>query len=260
MRFYLFLAIIIIVVSCKSGKLQKKGVDLGNSTEEPGKSTSITKAELEINRFDFSQIRFKSDVDLQSKAISQKFPITIHVQKDAVIWASVSIGLEIGRAKITKDSLVFLDRFNRKAYLGTWDELSYTTGFNLDYNTLQSLLIGDMLFEISDTDSIETSGSVSTVFQEREGLGFVSKIDNTVHRLFELGGKDPKSGATLLLNFKSFISENNRLVPSVISMLLSGNSDTKLDVKHSRIEFQDSGLSFAFTIPANYKIEKLPGL
>lgn len=258
MRITLVFATLIIffLTSCRSNKLQKKGVDIGKANVD----STVTGGKLVINELDFSQIRFKSDVDLSSKAISQKFPITIHIQKDAVIWASVSIGLEIGRAKITQDSLVFMDRFNRRAYMGTWNELSAASGFELSYNILQSMLIGDMPFPIESNDQINMGASVSSVLQERNGMVFDNKIDNTVQKLFEVKGKDPGSGSALDLSFKSFITENSRMLPSVISMILSGKTDAKLEVKHSRIEFVESGLSFSFSVPANYKIERLPGI
>lgn len=258
MRVFLILMSLVVMVSCKSGKLQKKGVDLGRDQKD---SSAVTETAFKLDAVQFNQIRFKSDVDISSKAFSQKFPINIHVEKDKIIWASVSIGLEIGRAKITQDSLVFMDRFNRKAYMGTWQELSRASGFQLDYNILQAMLIGDMIFPITADDQVVLGSSTSSVLQKRDGLAFESKVDNSVYKLFEVLGQDPKSDSRLNLNFKSFVTENNQLVPSVISMLLSGKTDAKLDIKHSRIEFLDQGgLSFAFNVPANYKIEKLPGL
>ena len=258
MRLLLILISVAVMVSCKSGKLQKKGVELGKETKD---SSVAGAAAFRVDATDFNQMRFKSDVDIASKAFSQKFPITIHVEKDKVIWATISIGLEIGRAKITQDSLIFMDRFNRRAYMGTWDELSKASDFKLNFSTLQSMLVGDMIFPVEDSDEVVLGNATSSVLQKRAGLNFESKVDNSVYKLFEIQGDDPKTGAKLSLNFKSFVTESNRLVPSVISMLLSGKEDAKLDIKHSRIEFLDAGgLSFSFNVPANYKIEKLPGL
>jgi hypothetical protein len=256
MRLLLILVSFAMMVSCKSGKLQKKGVELGKET-----SDSSAVAAFKVDPTEFNQIRFKSDVDIASKAFSQKFPITIHVEKDKVIWATVSIGLEIGRAKITQDSLVFMDRFNRRAYIGTWDELSKTSDFELNFGILQAMLVGDMIFPVENNDEIILGNPTSSVLQKRAGLNFESKVDNSVHKLYEVKGTDPKNDSQLNLSFKSFVTESNRLVPSVISMLLSGKGDAKMDIKHSRIEFLDAGgLSFSFNVPANYKIEKLPGL
>jgi hypothetical protein len=255
---YLFLILVVLATACKSGKLQKKGVDLGKESSD---SLKVSPSEFRVDETSFNQVRFKSDVDIATKSFSQKFPITIHVEKDKVIWASISIGLEIGRAKITQDSLIFMDRFNRKAYVGTWEELSKTSDFDLNFNILQSMLVGDMLFPIESNDKVVVESVISSVLQKRANLDFESKIDNTVYKLFEVIGTDPKSKSQLNLSFKSFVNENSRMTPSVISMLLSGRTEAKLDIKHSRIEFLDAGgLSFAFSVPTNYKIEKLPGL
>lgn len=247
---------VLLMASCRSGKLQKKGVDLGQT---PADST-VQSGELILAEPQFTEIRFKSEADLSSSAISQKFPVTFHVRKDSIIWASVSVGLELGRAKITKDSLIFLDRFNRKAYRGTWEELSRASGFDLNYNLLQALLTGGMLFPREAEDRVEAGSAVSMIRQVRNGVSFESRIDNAVNKLFEVKGEDTGSGSKLDLGFKRFVTQNQQLIPSVISMLLTGKTQVRLEIVHSRIELMEGGLSFSFTVPAGYKTEPLPGI
>jgi len=248
--------LILLMASCRSGKLQKKGVDLGKASAD----STVVSPDFTVAEPQFTEIRFKSEADISSAAVSQRFPVTFHIRKDSMIWASVSIGLELGRAKITRDSLIFLDRFNRKAYMGTWEELSRASGFELNYSLLQSLLTGGMLFPAEEGDQVEAGAGVSYLRQVRNGISFESRIDNSVHKLFEVRGEDPRSGSKLELGFSRFITQNEQLIPSVISMLLSGSSRARLEITHSRIEFAEGGLSFSFNVPENYKKEPLPGI
>ncbi len=250
------LLLLVFMASCRSGKLQKKGVDLGKTPADSIAHSGV----LTVAEPQFTELRFRSEANISSAAISQRFPVTFHIRKDSIIWASVSIGLELGRAKITKDSLIFLDRFNRKAYIGTWEELSRASGFDLNYNLLQALLTGGMLFPAEAEDTLEPGSAVTALRQVRNGISFESRIDNSVHKLFEVRGEDPGRGSKLELDFKRFINQNEQLIPSVISMVLTGRAPARLEITHSRIEFAEEGLSFSFSVPASYKTEPLPGI
>lgn len=258
MRIYHILTVLLILImaSCRSGKLQKKGIDLGKTQAD----STVLHSDFEVAEPRFTELRFKSEADISSAALSQKFPVTFHIRKDSIIWASVSIGLELGRAKITKDSLFFLDRFNRKAYIGTWEELSRASGFDLNYSLLQALLTGGMLFPAGEGDQVEPGSTVSQIRQVRNGVSFESRVDNSVNKLFEVTGEDPRNGSKLELGFSRFVTRNDQLIPSVISMLLTGKSNARLEITHSRIEFAEEGLSFSFSVPASYKTEPLPGI
>ncbi len=258
MRIYPLLTALLMVltVSCRSGKLQKKGVDLGKNSG----TSALGHPDFSLAEPRFQELRLRSEAAVSAGTFSQKFPVIFHIRKDSMIWASVSVGLEVGRAKITRDSLVFLDRFNRKAYIGTWEELSRASGFDLNYPLLQALLTGGMLFPVEEQDKLEAGSAVSVLRQVRNEVTFESRIDNSVHKVFQVAGEDPRLKTRLDLAFSRFITQEDQLIPSVISMLLTGRSNAKLEVVHSRIELTDQGLSFSFGIPESYKILPIPGI
>lgn len=258
MRIYFSLILLVFFTSCKSGKLHKKGKDLAEVAPITGEGKGSHS--LNLKSLDFNEVKFKSDVNIKSKAISQGVPMTIHVKKDEVIWASVSIGLEIARAKITQDSLVFLDRFNRRAYIGTWEELSESANFELNFNILQSMLLGNMIFPILDNDKVVIEKEIASISQLRSGKDFESKINNIEGRLFEVKGYDPASKSSLEMSYKGFITEKQHLVPTLINLILKGQESAELSVKHTKVDFVESGLSFSFNVPSSYKILKLPGI
>jgi hypothetical protein len=239
--------------SCKSGKLQRKSVELGKSD-----STSI--AGFQLDEVVFKQLRFKSDVDVVSAQFSRKVPLTLQLQKDQMIWGSISIGLELGRLKITPDSIQVMDRFNRRAYVGTWEELRKSTEMDLNFSLLQAVLTGGMPFPVESKDVLQAEGNSWTVIQERDEKRFRSKIDPTEHKPFEVLGEDPKTASTLSLHYKHFVREKDQLLPSLISLVLGGKNTASLEITHTRIEVLEEGLNFSFQIPSSYKIERLPGL
>ncbi len=239
--------------SCRSGKLQRKGVELG-------KADPTSAAAFRIDEAAFKQLRFKSDVDVVSAQFTRKVPLTLQLQKDEMIWGSISLGLELGRLKITPDSIQIMDRFNRKAYVGSWEELRRSTGLDVNFSLLQAVLTGGMPFPVEEGDAVQTEGGNWTVVQERDGKRFTSKIDPAEHKPFEVLGEDPKTQSTVALQYKSFVREKEQLLPALISMVLGGKTKASLEITHTRIEVMEEGLNFSFQIPSSYKIERLPGL
>lgn len=252
-RILLAVVISLSLFSCKSGKLQRKGVELGRSD-----STEVSA--FRVDETEFKQLRFKSDVDVVSSQFTRKVPLTLQLQKDAVIWGSVSIGLELGRLKITPDSIQIMDRFNRRAYVGTWEELRRSTGLEVDFSLLQAVLTGGMPFPVEESDEIAVEEKNWKVVQERDGKRFTSKIDPTEHKPFEILGEDPGTQTSIALNYQRFVREKEQLLPSLISLVFSGKTKANLEITHTRIEVMEEGLNFSFQIPSSYKIERLPGL
>ena len=122
---------------------------------------------------------------------------------------------------------------------------------------LQSMLIGDLLFKVEEQDQIKYENNISNLLQARQGISFKSKIDNSAKRVFEVQGSDSKSQTELAVAYKSFVGQEHQLLPSLISMILNGSTSTSLEIQHSKIEFQDGGLNFSFTVPSSYKRVRL---
>ena len=70
--------------------------------------------DLEVSESQIEVLKIKTKVDLKSTLFSQSFPANIRLKKDSVMWISVAVGIEVGRALITQDSIFVIDRISRK--------------------------------------------------------------------------------------------------------------------------------------------------
>jgi len=104
---------------------------------------------VKINEIAFSYLTAKSKVSLASK--SQNFDnanVNIRMKKDSVIWLSVTgVGLEIARGLITRDSIVFMDKIHRDYFVFNYEQLSKKYNFDLNFDLLQAMIIGNLPFE-----------------------------------------------------------------------------------------------------------------
>lgn len=262
--------IIVVVSSCRSHKMKKNSIVLGtvNATADSVivKKDSVVLAEIpveekvffETKEIDFEKLKIKSKISIKTAKIDQNIPATIHVKKDSVIWISIAIGLEAARVSINPDSIFLLDRLNRKYYKVSFKELSDNFDFDLDFNMIQSLLVGNLPIKIDSFDIYKKLTEFNSISQKRNEVEIENRFDLEKSKLFYINATDKKTNTKLNIDYKSFINEDNKLVPTIISLLISGKNEAKIEFEHSKFDFLDRNIRFPFNIPKGYSLEKIP--
>jgi hypothetical protein len=262
--------IIVVVSSCRSHKMKKNSIVLGTVTATADsvivKKDSVVLAEIpveekvffETKEIDFEKLKIKSKISIKTAKIDQNIPATIHVKKDSVIWISIALGLEAARVSINPDSIFLLDRLNRKYYKVSFKELSDNFDFDLDFNMIQSLLVGNLPIKIDSIDIYKKLAEFNSISQKRNEVEIENRFDLEKSKLFYINATDKKTNTKLNIDYKSFINEDNKLVPTIISLLISGKNEAKIEFEHSKFDFLDRNIRFPFNIPKGYSLEKIP--
>lgn len=262
--------IIVIVTSCRSHKMKKNSIVLGTNTSTADsvivKKDSVVITEVpkeekvffETQEIDFEKLKIKSKISIKTAKIDQNIPATIHVKKDSVIWISIALGLEAARVSINPDSIFLLDRLNRKYYKVSFKELSENFDFELNFNMVQSLLVGNLPIKIDSGDVYKKLGEFNSISQTRNEIEIENRFDLEKSKLFYINATDKKTNTKLNIDYKSFVNEDNKLVPTIISLLISGKNEAKIEFEHSKFDFLDRNIRFPFNIPKGYTLEKIP--
>ncbi len=262
--------IIVIITSCRSHKMKKNSIVLGTNTSTADsvivKKDSVVITEVpkeekvffETQEIDFEKLKIKSKISIKTAKIDQNIPATIHVKKDSVIWISIALGLEAARVSINPDSIFLLDRLNRKCYKVSFKELSENFDFELNFNMVQSLLVGNLPIKIDSGDVYKKLGEFNSISQTRNEIEIENRFDLEKSKLFYINATDKKTNTKLNIDYKSFVNEDNKLVPTIISLLISGKNEAKIEFEHSKFDFLDRNIRFPFNIPKGYTLEKIP--
>lgn len=88
-------------------------------------------------------INAKAECDYTQDGKKTSFNITLKSKTDTAIWISISpaLGIEVARAMLTPDSLVFLNKLEKTYFVSTYQELSEKLGSELNFYDLQDLLM-----------------------------------------------------------------------------------------------------------------------
>ena len=116
---------------------------------------SIPSSALEVEEIDFEYLQGKARMVLRDSKKERDVKANIRVRKDSVIWMTFSvIGLQGGKALINKDSITVVSNVDKEYYVFDYKELSKRYNFEINFNVIQSAMLGNLIKPRSDEDEI----------------------------------------------------------------------------------------------------------
>jgi len=126
------------LTSCKSSKRAADGFRERSSAD-------LLRA-IEKHNNDFEWFSGKAKINFESEEESGRGVANVRLKKDSVIWMNFKkFGLEFARLQITPDSVYVMYRFENYYERGTTEEYSQLYGIDLEFEKLQSFLVGNCL-------------------------------------------------------------------------------------------------------------------
>ena len=200
------------------------------------------------------------------------FNINLRIYTDSVIWISITplLGIEVARVMVTRDTVWFIDRLNKKYSVSGFDHLNDLLQINVDYEILQGILTGNLFaykknkfnsVYIEDKFYILSTLSKRNLKRSLEEVDIEKPIvqdlwvDGNTYRITRLSVEDQKLSKSLLTDYSDFrVTEGGRFPFQSKTVINAGK------VLHMNIEYQklalNSDIDFPFNVPKGYeKIE-----
>lgn len=255
----------VILISCKNKQIT---LNNGKCILDFKNSRTLT-SNLKTSEFKFTWLKGKFSVEESVDSTANSFTVSLRMRKDSVIWMSISkLGIEGARVLITKDSVKFTNTINSKYFKGDFAYISKMLNTELDYEMLQSLLVGNSV-EFYDEDEKIKPGITNCQYT----LGTVRKYK--IRRAVK--GKELKEPAQsiymipetfkiariLFYEFnpdRSFDAQfdkfekkdSTQLFPMKMSYTIKAQKDVKIDIEYSKVVLNEEQ-TFPFKIPDNYE-------
>lgn len=217
--------------------------------DNSSKIRAIKAKQLYFNTFS-AKARTKLDIAGNSNDVT----LNIRINRDQKIWVSVTAiaGIEVARALITPDSIIIMNRL-QSLYIKKPFSYIYTfTGNQINYKTLESLLVGNAIPELLNENAELQSDSSKTILTGNlQGLLYRLLLGPDM-RVTQTNLNDQVAGQSLQVTNNTFIKSGNRVVPSQIDMA-SVVKDKKIEVNlhYTKVDF-DLPLQYPFSIPSRY--------
>ncbi|HET8964338.1 MAG TPA: DUF4292 domain-containing protein, partial [Chitinophagales bacterium] len=111
---------------------------------------------MKASEFKFDKLKAKLSIDADIDSSANSFTMALRMQKDSLIWMSLSkLGIEGARILITKDSVKFVNTIKGQYFIGDFAYLSRFLNTDLDFEVIQSLLIGNSITFYDDAEKIK---------------------------------------------------------------------------------------------------------
>ena len=148
---------------------------------------SIESSKIAIDDFFVEEIDYKylsTKSKFQYKNDNQLINATLYmrIERDSKIWVSVrvALGVEAARGLITKEEFIIIDRVNKHVIISTPDIIEREFKINLNFEQLESILTGNLLYEISDIKHSLILSLYLKVLFEYSAIIFKIFLDNFI--------------------------------------------------------------------------------
>ncbi len=234
------------------------------------KNARTLTSHLKEKEFKFDRLNAKLSAEAEVDSTSASFTVTLRIKKDSVIWMSISkLGIEGARVLITKDSVKLLNRIKNTFFVGDFAYISKIVNTDLDFELLQSLLVGNSV-EFYDEDEKIKPGIDNCQYT----LGTIRK--KRLRKVMEKGKelKEPaqsiymipetfKIARILFYEFgpdRSFdaryseyeLKDSTQLFPMKMNYTIKAQKNVKIDLAYSKVVLNEEQ-TFPFKIPENYE-------
>ncbi|MEO6633960.1 MAG: DUF4292 domain-containing protein, partial [Mucilaginibacter sp.] len=170
----LTLGCIILAFGCKSRKpLVVKRVADTTVAVKPVDTKAAKLDLIKSRQTNFNTFTGKAKTKLDINGNANDVTLNIRIQRDKKIWVSITAiaGIEVARAMITPDSLLLINKLQSLYLRKPFSYVNKYAGQQVNYKTLESLLIGNAIPELltenaafkTDSGNTTLTGNLSEV-------------------------------------------------------------------------------------------------
>ncbi len=251
---------IFFLPACKSVKLLSKK----NLTTIPFDQLY---QKMEKSTASFSYLSAKLNV-LYQKGEQEpiRFRAQIRLKNDSIIWMSIvpAMGIEAARVVLTADSVKLLNRIKKNYVLGAYHLLDSLMNTGINYDMLQSLLLGNSVsYPLSDSSiSVDKQQYLLTMkmrmpvkdsFTGYHTLTQKIWLDPETFNIKELYlGESSRQNRDLYVFYDKYQNIGGRTIPLKMQIVINTNEKIIINITFKKTEINVRH-RFPFIIPSNYK-------
>ncbi|MCG8308660.1 MAG: DUF4292 domain-containing protein [Cytophagales bacterium] len=220
---------------------------------------SKKKENVNVEEIDFDYFLTRTKVRYAEGDKQVNGNANIRIKKDSLIWFSVSpsIGLEATRVLITKDTAIVINRMDKEYYVFNFDEISRYFNFKVDFDLIQSIILGNLARPIDRETQIAKENNYYMIKQKSGPLDIQSFVLVDNKKIETVLINEDATSNFMTLKYSEFKETSEFLFPKICHVNLTykakkGPLVTSINLQHNKAEISDKPLKFPFNIPAKY--------
>ena len=253
MKRIIFVFILFIIVSCKKNFI-------------PADSSEINIKDFKIEEIDFKYLITKSKFQYRNANQLINATLNTRIEKGKTIWFSirVALGFEAARGLITENSLLIIDRVNKQFIKSSPEAFEKEFKIKLNYNQIESILIGNMINNYSDEDNVIREGDYIKIEQRSDSIQTQSVINLRNSKIEKIILFDELTNYLLTVIYEDFRPLGKLMFPTQQSFTSISYYDdnalpliTNISFNYNKVERTNKTLKFPFNVPSKYDVKEL---
>lgn len=222
-------------------------------------TTPAPPANLEIQEIDFEYFHGKARMVFNDGKKEREVKAHIRIRKDSVIWMTFTvIGVQGGKALINHDSITIVSTVDKEYYVFDYASLSKRFNFEVNYQTIQSAFLGNLISPRQDSDKINQGEKFNLLEQQRATVALLNFINPGTKKLEKVEMKEANTNNSVSIVYSNFQPVGEKTYPfngaiSILYKTPGGLVHTTITLEYNKAEVGDKELKFPFNIPRKYE-------
>ncbi|QES87181.1 DUF4292 domain-containing protein [Rhizosphaericola mali] len=260
----------VMILSCRSTKkIQQTGQNTtsqsitkdSNKIEKPiFDSMQWAKTVLDSsigNELKYHTFSSKMSFSINSIAITQSGNASLRMANDSLIWMMLSgpFGIEGGRAKISSDSIIIMDKIHGNVMPRSIDFLQNLAQAPIDLPNMQSLLLGKYFFPTSDFKGflLLPNKNLQLSFQNGKFYAY-HELNNNGSIVKTLLTDTTRPDYQCLVEYDTYENTSNGNFPKNVTITVTGKMKMKVELKTKDYKLNENQ-DYPFNIPSKYSVK-----
>ncbi len=245
----IILLVVSMATSCKSAKTIASSGEISESISAKQLIRENAKQGAK-----FKTLQAKVKIDYTQDLQEQGYSVNLRMEKDRTIWINATLGL--ARAMITPDKVSFYDRINNQFFEGDYALLSNLLGVELNFEKVQSLLLGESLFNLKDGKYTASTNDKSYILQPKEQSALLELflLLNPSH--FKMDSQQllqPLKKRYLQVDYLAYQDVDKEILPKDIKIIaIENNEEVIIAMEYKSVSLNEE-VRFPFKIPSGFK-------
>jgi hypothetical protein len=254
------------ITSCRSTKVINRTLATKDSIAVPDRSINSRdslllnddiKAALRNNYINFKTFTAKIKVDVEAKENVPELTANLRMIKDSVIWVSLQatfLNIEAYRVRITKDSVILLNKLDKEVQYRSLDYLQEVTQIPFDFKTIQDMLIGNPVFFSDSNATIRKKDEQVLVYAVGDLFKNLLTLNSNSTQLLhsKLDDVDVNRNRTASISYNDYETINGKAFSNRRQIIITEKNKIDIKLNYKQVEFNKE-LSVTFSVPKNYK-------
>lgn len=256
MKKWLFLLLFtVVLLSCKSKALL---VESKVTSSDTINKKVLTSEEIIQNHYntktDFSTLYIRSSAKYKDEKQSQNVTAEIKIKKGEKILISIRfLGVTMAKALITPDQVQYYEKLNSTYFEGDYQSLSQWIGTDLDFNTIQNMLIGQPIEDMTKANYILVLiDSIYKLNRNDQSIEKSFSFDLEKYALKKQEIVQLEKQRMVEVNYANFNNFTSLLLPSnVYIKAMQKKGKTEINIEYNAITLNEE-LTFPYSVPSGY--------